>query len=167
MTAISRGDGIPPKLTENLDILRRVGTLSVVTSSARGEGFYFSLTDIYKLISRLGKPLFAVLNLFDSNKSWRRHFPQFNIWHCSAEREHFRSIYFKFDEWEGFLLLRFKFAVRGNMCFPARRCCYIKVQNQYVYFPCGRAIISDMISDVNSDVISDVISSVTSEASPK
>ena len=65
------------------------------------------------------------------------------------------------------------------MCFPARRCCYIKVQKQYVYFPCGRAIISDMISDVNSDVISDmisdvifdvisdVISSVTSEASPK
>lgn len=125
------------------------------------------------------KPLFAVLNLFDSNKSWRRHFPQFNFWHCSAEWEHFRSIYCKFDEWEGFLLLCFKFAARGNMCFPARRCCYIKVQKQYVYFPCGRAIISDMISDVIfdvisyvisyviSDVISDVISSVTSEASPK
>ena len=27
---ISRGDGIPPNLARNLDILRRVGTLSVV-----------------------------------------------------------------------------------------------------------------------------------------
>ena len=89
------------------------------------------------------------------------------VFHCSAEWEHFRSIYFKFDEREGFLLLRFKFAAWGNMCFPARHCCYIKVQKQYVYFPCGRAIISDVIPDVNSDVISDVISSVTSEASPK
>ena len=91
------------------------------------------------------------------------------VLYCS-EWEHFRSIYFKFDEWEGFLLLCFKFAARGNMCFPARRC-YIKVQKQYVYFPCGLAIISDMISDVIFDVISyvisDVISSVTSEASPK
>lgn len=85
------------------------------------------------------------------------------VFHCSAEWEHFRSIYFKFDEWEGFLLLRFKFAARGNMCYPARHCCYITVQKQYVYFPCGRAIISDVIPDVNSDVIS----SVTSEASPK
>lgn len=82
------------------------------------------------------------------------------VFHCSAEREHFRSIYCKFDEWEGFLLLRFEFAARGNMCFPARRCCYIKVQKQYVYFPCGRAIISDMISDVIFDVISYVISDV-------
>ena len=109
------------------------------------------------------------------------------VFHCSAEWGYFRSIHFKFDEWEGFLSLRFKFAARGNMCFPARRCCYIKVQKQYVYFPCGRAIISDVIPDVNSDVISDVfsdvifdvisyvisyvisdvISSVTSEASPK
>lgn len=85
------------------------------------------------------------------------------VFHCSVEWENFRSIYFKFDEWEGFLLLRFKFAARENMCFPARHCCYIKVQKQYVYFPCGRAIISDMISDV----IFDVISSVTSEVSPK
>ena len=89
------------------------------------------------------------------------------VFHCSAEWGYFRSIYFKFDEWEGFLLLRFKFAARENMCFPARRCCYIKVQKQYVYFPCGRAIISDVISDVNSGVIFGVISSVTSEASPK
>lgn len=58
------------------------------------------------------------------------------------------------------MLLRFKFAARGNMRFPARRCCYIKVQKHYVYFPCGRAIISDMISDVIFDVISDVISDV-------
>lgn len=111
----------------------------------------------------------------NNNKLRRRHFPQFNIWHCSAEREHFPSFRFKSTEREGFLLLCFKFAARGNMCFSARRCCYIKVQKQYVYFPCGRAIISDMISDVVfdvisyviSDVISDVISSVTSEASPK
>lgn len=93
------------------------------------------------------------------------------VFHCSAERERFRSIYFKFDERECFQLLCFKFAARGNICFPARHCCYIKVQKQYVYFPCGRAIISDMISDVNSDVISDGISdvnsSVTSEVSPK
>lgn len=83
------------------------------------------------------------------------------VFHCSAEWEHFRSIYFKFDEREGFLLLYFKFAARGNMCFPARHCCYIKVQKQYVYFPCGRAIIFDMIPDVNSDVISDVIFGVS------
>lgn len=83
------------------------------------------------------------------------------VFHCSAEWGYFRSIYFKFDERECFLLLRFKFAARGNMCFPARRCCYIKVQKQYVYFPCGRAIIFDMIPDVNSDVISDVIFGVS------
>ena len=82
-----RGDGIPPKLTENLDILRRVGILSVVASSARGGGFYFPLTDIYKLISRIGKPLFAVLNLFDSNKSWRRHSPQINRKLSNASQE--------------------------------------------------------------------------------
>ena len=55
------------------------------------------------------------------------------------------------------MLLCFKFAARGNMCFPARHCCYIKVQKQYVYFPCGRAIIFDVISDMIFDVISDVI----------
>lgn len=83
------------------------------------------------------------------------------VFHCSAEWEHFRSIYFNFDEWEGFLLLRFKFAARGNMCFPARRCCYIKVQKKYVYFPCGRAIIFNVISDMISDVKSDVIFGVS------
>lgn len=46
------------------------------------------------------------------------------------------------------------------MCFPSLRCCYIKVQKQYVYFPCGRAIIFNVIPDVNSDVNSDVISDV-------
>lgn len=44
------------------------------------------------------------------------------------------------------------------MCFSARHCCYIKYKKQYVYFPCGRAIISDVISDVIFDVISDMIS---------
>ena len=83
------------------------------------------------------------------------------VFYCSAEWENFRSIYFKFDEWEGFLLLRFKFAARGNMYFSARYCCYIKVQKQYVYFPCGRAIIFNVIPDVNSDVISDVIFGVS------
>ena len=67
----------------------------------------------------------------------------------------------------------------GRLLHHASILRYITVQKQYVYFPCGRAIIADMISDVNSDVISDmisdvifdvisdVISSVTSEASPK
>ena len=32
-----------------------------------------------------------------------------------------------------------------------------KVQKQYVYFPCWRAILFDVISDVIPDVISDVI----------
>lgn len=49
------------------------------------------------------------------------------------------------------------------MRFLARRCCYIKVQKQYVYFPCGRAIISDVIPDVIFDMISDMISDVISD----
>ena len=39
---LSRGDGIPPNLTQNLDILRRVGTLPAVLSKSitisRGDG---------------------------------------------------------------------------------------------------------------------------------
>lgn len=67
----------------------------------------------------------------------------------------------------------------GRLLHHASILRYITVQKQYVYFPCGRAIISDVIPDVIfdvifdvisyviSDVIFDVISSVTSEASPK
>ena len=57
-TTISRGDGIPPNLAQNLDILRRVGTLPVVLGKSitisRGDGIPPNSAQNLEILRRVG-----------------------------------------------------------------------------------------------------------------
>ena len=64
---ISRGDGIPPNLARNLEILRRVGTLPVVLGKSitisRGNGIPPNLAQNLEILRR-GRTFPAVLSIF-------------------------------------------------------------------------------------------------------